>query len=282
MVFKRVPGDAIAKNQSSAEVADCAGPAPPASRLFSSIRIPLAGSTSTPFIHTMRPSTSRTGHTRRLRPATRSRSSTSFTLRGPEEWRRRTRSPGLQLRKMAVLPALLAEPAPDSVLSVSDADEKPVSIRSRIPKPVTSPGIVTVYPAAVSFSASSAPPASQSRNSRCVRSARSPSANSNRWPARPKSASVRSASVEEKSIFAPHCSAAKRTSRRCTAGASCAKCATSSARPSSPVRPPPRTGRPCSNICGARRAISPAHHASSSRASSAIRAMCSRRSFRTT
>ena len=44
---------------------------------------PASGSTSTPFIHTIRPSTSSTGQTDRPVPVTRSRSSTSFTLRGP-------------------------------------------------------------------------------------------------------------------------------------------------------------------------------------------------------
>ena len=48
-------------------------------------------------------------------------------------------------------------------------------------------------------------------------------------------------------------------------------------RPSPAARPPPRTGRPGMRICGASRASSACHQASSSRASSAIWARCSRR-----
>ena len=51
----------------------------------SRMRIPGSGSTSTPCIQTMRPSSSRTGQRARLEPVTLRRSSTSFTLRGAEE-----------------------------------------------------------------------------------------------------------------------------------------------------------------------------------------------------
>ena len=49
------------------------------------ISIPGSGSSSIPFIQTIRPSSSRTGHAARLEPVTFIRSSTSLTLRGLPE-----------------------------------------------------------------------------------------------------------------------------------------------------------------------------------------------------
>jgi len=56
--------------------------APSSSRHTAVTAIPASGSTSTPCIQTIRPSTSSTGQIRRAEPVTRSLSSTSFTLRG--------------------------------------------------------------------------------------------------------------------------------------------------------------------------------------------------------
>ena len=60
---------------------------------------PGRASSSTPRIQTMLPATSRTGQWLRSAPVTFMRSRTSLIFRGPEEWRRRTRSPGFQVTK---------------------------------------------------------------------------------------------------------------------------------------------------------------------------------------
>ena len=161
-----------------------------------SIMNPGMGLSSTPRIQIMRPSNSRTGHRARLEPVTLRRSKTSLTLRGPEEWRSWTRSPGLQLRKFEVpIAGAFAEES-------TDCWEPSVSeIRSRRPKAGAeiSPGIGTVYsganPAADVFSEALGRIAS--RSSLVVRSAWRQWANSSFWPARPLSARSRIASVAE-------------------------------------------------------------------------------------
>jgi hypothetical protein len=53
--------------------------------LLAAMQIPGVGSNSTPRIQTIWPSNSSTGQTARLEPVILSRSSTSLTLRAPEE-----------------------------------------------------------------------------------------------------------------------------------------------------------------------------------------------------
>ena len=146
-----------------------------------------------------------------------------------------------------------------------------------------SPGIATVYCGSraawlLPFAAGTG--ATESLSSRAVRSARRPCGSASLCPARPPSARDRTASVAAKSSAAPVCCAAWRTSLRCTAGASAARRLTSIAAPApepSPAsRPPPRAGRPGKINWAASRASSAFHHASSSCASSAICARCSR------
>ena len=139
-----------------------------------------------------------------------------------------------------------------------------------------SPGIVPPYPSPPRFPQSQppTPPSAAVRGEFARPAAPGPAPAS--VPPGPSAPVVLSPSVEAKSGAAPNCSAAYRKSRLCTAGASVASRVTSKASPSPAARPPPLTARPGNKNCGPSRAISPCHQASSSRASSAICAKCSR------
>ena len=140
----------------------------------------------------MRPLTSSTGQIARRLPVTRIRSSTSFTLRGPLEWRNLTLSPGRQLRSVAT-----------ALESGGDSAPAPLPdtwILNRSPKAGAeiSPGITSLYSATGLATPSLLEVGSSTTNlsSRGVRSAFTPWASSHFRPARPVSARSRKASVD--------------------------------------------------------------------------------------
>ena len=165
---------------------------PPPGRVHRRLRCPGSGSSWTPCIQTIRPSSSRTGQLARAEPVTCIRSSTSFTFRALPEWRSRTRSPGFHARRTGV-----GRP-PERLRSGQN------EIRTRTPhsgastSPGTSIDIEPPRPLPRSLPASRR----SSRSSRWVRSPGSP-ASSHFCPALPDSARFRSASVPSKSSAVP-------------------------------------------------------------------------------
>ena len=173
-------------------------------------RKPGSGSSSTPFIQTMRPSTSRTGQSARLGPrnpqtfqhflhlARAARVAQPHPVAGPPV-AQGGRHPG---RRRCGHLASCSRPRIGCQARSGAAARRPAPQSRRESSRCTA--ALRLF--ALSREHSPAPPTS--RSSRAVRSARKPFGSSSFCPARPVSASDRSASVAAKSSAAPNCSAA--------------------------------------------------------------------------